>query len=259
VWHCAIEDLNIRSQKLRAGLKWGLVALTATIVSACQSDPNQAPYDGAMVLAISWQSAFCERAKRRPECRRVKPDRYDTTNFALHGLWPQPGSNIYCGVSDKDIASDKKRRWRQLAGLGLSDELKQKLWQMMPGAQSFLHRHEWIKHGTCYSNSPEVYYQDSVKLLAEINASEVQKLFAQSIGQELSGAQIRSAFDQAFGKGAGDRVRIACKRDGKRMLITELTVGLRGSAQKDMAELIANAPTTKKGCPGGLVDQVGFQ
>lgn len=240
-------------------MKCGLVALTATIVSACQSEQNQTPFDGAMVLAISWQPAFCERAKRRPECKQVKSDRYDNTHFALHGLWPQPGSNIYCGVSEGDRATDKKRRWKQLVGLGLSDGLKQKLWQMMPGAQSYLHRHEWVKHGTCYSKSPETYYRDSVKLLSEINASDVQKLFSQSIGKHLSGAQIRGAFDSAFGQGAGNRIRIACKRDGNRMLITELTVGLKGSAQTKMSELIAASPKTKKGCPGGIVDQVGLQ
>ena len=240
-------------------MKCILIASTVGLVSACQSESVQAPYDGQMVLAISWQPAFCERARRRPECKRVKSDRYDNTNFALHGLWPQPGSNVYCGVSDSEKTKDKKRRWRQLTGLGLSDDLKQRLWQMMPGAQSFLHRHEWIKHGTCYSNSPEIYYEDSVKLLGEINASEVQQLFSQSIGQMVTGVQIRSAFDRAFGKGAGERVRIACKRDGNRMLITELTVGLSGSAQTSMAQLMAKSPVTKRGCPGGIVDRVGFQ
>ncbi len=245
--------------ELRVGIKWGLVALTATIVSACQNEQSTSPFNGPMVLAISWQPAFCERAKRRPECKAVKPDRYDNTNFALHGLWPQPGSNIYCGVSENDKATDKKRRWKQLAGLGLSDELKQKLWKMMPGAQSYLHRHEWVKHGTCYSNSPETYYQDSVKLLSEINASEVRELFSRSIGKRLSSAQIRSAFDRSFGKGAGKRVRISCKRDGNRTLITELTVGLNGSAQDKISELIAASPQTKKGCPGGIVDRIGLQ
>ena len=240
-------------------MKWGLVALAAGLVSACQSESNQTPYNGPMVLAISWQPAFCERAQRRPECKRVEPDRYDNTNFALHGLWPQPGSNIYCGVSDSERNADKKRRWKQLAGLGLSDGLKKKLWELMPGTRSYLHRHEWVKHGTCYSNSPETYYVDSIKLLEEVNASQVQRLFSKSIGKRLSGPQIRNAFEQSFGKGAGDRVRIACKRDGNRTLITELTIGLNGSAQTNMSELIAASRKTKKGCPGCVVDLVGFQ
>lgn len=254
-----IEDTEIELRYLTAGKKLGLVVATAMLLSACQSETQTSVYDGQMVLAISWQPAFCERATRKPECKRVKRDRYDNTHFALHGLWPQPGSNIYCGVSQDEITQDKKRRWKKLAGLSLSDSLKQKLWQVMPGTRSFLHRHEWVKHGTCYSNSPETYYADSIKLMGAINGSAVQRLFAASIGKQLTGAQIRSAFDQSFGKGAGDRVRIACKRDGNRMLITELTVGLKGLAQGDLGELIKASPKTRRGCPAGIVDGVGLQ
>lgn len=43
--------------------------------------------------------------------------------------------------------------------------------------------------------------------------------------QLLIGA-IKDAFNSAFGAGAGDRVRLSCKRDGSRQLITEITIGL---------------------------------
>lgn len=75
------------------------------------------------------------------------------------------------------------------------------------------------------------------------------------------GAEVRAAFDAAFGPGAGDRVRIACRRDGQRNLVVELTLGLAGRIADDssLAGLMAAAAPTAPGCPGGVVDPVGLQ
>lgn len=236
--------------------------VTLVSLTACTNDDaTQKKFQGDMVLALSWQPAFCETRPRLRECRSQKPGRYDVNNFSLHGLWPQPGSNVYCDVNRRVIETDKRRRWKKLKGLGLSDSLKTKLWKIMPGARSFLHRHEWIKHGTCYSDTPETYYLDSVFLTDTINRSPVRDLFARNIGKRINNTQIRTAFEQTFGQGAGQRVRVACKRDGNRTLITEITIGLSGliHQQADLAQLIQNAPATKKGCIAGFVDPVGFQ
>jgi ribonuclease T2 len=214
-----------------------------------------------MVLAISWQPGFCETRPKVRECRSQTSDRFDSTHFSLHGLWPQPGSAVYCGVDGPTRSKDKPGQWQKLEGLGLSDELKQEVWKVMPGSRSFLHRHEWIKHGTCYSSSPEVYFADSVALMQQINASSVQELFEASIGKLLDGNTIRASFDRAFGPGVGKRVRISCKRDGGRTIITELTLGLSGriTDKPDIGTLALAANTTKPGCPSGIVDPAGFQ
>ncbi len=242
-----------------------ILRLGALILFASASLPAAAKdlqiHTGPMVLAMSWQPAFCERAKRRPECRTQKNGRYDTSHFSLHGLWPQPGNRIYCAVDDRLIKTDKRRRWRNLPPLGLSQEMRKALWRIMPGSRSFLHRHEWIKHGTCYSRTAERYYRDSVSLMDAINRSEVRDLFARNIGRRLTNRQIRTAFDKAFGRGAGKRVRVSCKRDGRRELIVEITLGLSGEIGEnpDISELISASPQTKPGCPAGIVDPAGFQ
>lgn len=214
-----------------------------------------------MVLAMSWQPAFCENARRKRECRTQTAERYDATHFALHGLWPQPGSNVYCGVSAEQEQLDKSGKWRRLEIARLPQDLWDRLRRTMPGTQSSLHRHEWVKHGTCYSRDAETYYAHSLALMDAVNASSLRDLFASSIGTRLSNRQIRSAFDTAFGDGAGDRVRVACRRDGNRQLIVELTLGLKGRVTNapDMAMLIQNAPKTDPGCPGGIIDRAGFQ
>lgn len=212
----------------------------------------------SLVLAFSWQAGFCENHEKKSECQSQRADRYDATHFTLHGLWPK---KIYCNVSGKDKSRDKRGHWRDLPFVQTSVATRQKLQKIMPGTRSALDRHEWTKHGTCYSKEAETYYKDSLALMDAINASSVQKLFANNIGKNLDGASIRAAFDKSFGRGTGKRVRISCKNDGNRRLITELTIGLRGvvGPNPNIGKLTKWASRTKPGCPGGIVDAVGFQ
>ena len=132
---------------------------------------------------------------------------------------------------------------------------------MMPGTQSHLERHEWTKHGTCYATSAEEYFADALGVMRALNGSAVQELFASRIGQFVSFDEIRKAFDQSFGAGAGRRVRMQCARDKGRLIIQELTIGLTGeiTPQSSFADLIAAAQPTKSECPGGIVDVAGQQ
>ncbi len=214
------------------------------------------------VLAASWQPAFCEGRSRLPECRSQTPGRYDAVNFTLHGLWPQPRARAYCGVDDTTITLDKKRRWQDLPWQRLDDATWRRLQEVMPGTRSGLHKHEWIKHGTCYGGEGEgEFFRDALLLMDQLNASPVRDLFASRIGQEVTGREIRAAFDESFGQDAGQRLRIACKNDGGRRLIVELTIGLSGdiAPASRMADLIAAATVTEPGCPSGVVDPVGLQ
>jgi ribonuclease T2 len=132
----------------------------------------------------------------------------------------------------------------------------------MPGTQSFLERHEWIRHGTCYgARDAEAYFRKALSLVDEVNSSAAQALFVANVGQEITVAAVRGTFDAAFGAGAGDRVRLACKRDGSRRLITEITIGLvaRPEDGNTLADLIKASSATDPGCPGGTVDPVGHQ
>ena len=71
---------------------------------------------------------------------------------------------------------------------------------------------------------------------------------------------IKNAFNSGFGPGAGDRVRLACKRDGSRLLITEITIGLGARPDGNTpADLIRASRPTDPGCPGGIVDPIGYQ
>ena len=209
------------------------------------------------LLAISWQPAFCQSHQRKLECETQTEDRYDATHLSLHGLWPQPRNNAYCNVSDKDKSIDRRNAWHLLDPLGLTEETFVDLFISMPGVASHLQRHEWIKHGTCYSDSAETYYKDSLNLINKINDTNISTLFANNIEKEITSEQIRNAFDEAFGEGSGEKVNVKCRKG----LIVELWVNLTGDINNDdnLSRLLQNAPVVNNiSCERGMVDAVGF-
>ncbi len=245
--------------------RWVATSCGERMVSADESgagDGGGATRKPAYVLAVSWQPAFCEQHRDKVECQTQTAGRYDATHFSLHGLWPQPGVNVFCHVAPDLVAYDKNDDWDKLPEPKLSDSTRKGLDEVMPGVMSHLERHEWIKHGTCFQGeTADAYFSRAIALISQLNGSKARELFASRTGAELSGAEIRAAFNQSFGDGAGDRVRVSCKRDGKRNLIVELTIGLVGEIGEDpsLSELIAASQPTDLGCPSGLVDAVGLQ
>lgn len=213
------------------------------------------------ILAISWQPAFCEGLSNKAECRSQTAERADASRFSLHGLWPQPRTREYCGEAAAYKDEKGSAGWRDLPAPQLSAGLRTRLETAMPGTQSFLDRHEWTRHGTCYGRDAEAYFGGMIALLDAVNASPVAELFKSRIGREVTAQEIRAAFDKAFGAGAGERVRVSCRTDGDRRLVDELTVGLVGAigTPPDMRGLLDAARPTKAGCPGGIVDAVGIQ
>ena len=210
------------------------------------------------VLAISWEPTFCEAMPSKAECKAETATSYEATHLALHGLWPQPRSKAYCGVSDADKASDKNHSWTALPAVDVTPTTRAALDKDMPGTKSDLERHEWIEHGTCSGVDQDVFFARATALLDAINNSAVGTLFAGHVGQQLDGADIRKAFDTDFGAGAGDRVRLSCETHGGHGMISELTIGLTGDVvgKANLSDLIAASGPTSPGCDGGLVDAV---
>jgi ribonuclease T2 len=211
------------------------------------------------LLTLSWEPAFCEGHSAKPECKAETDASFEATHFALHGLWPQPRSNVYCKVDQALIDDDKKSDWESLPEVALGADTRTRLDKVMPGTQSKLERHEWIKHGTCYRGlDQETYFKQALSLMDEINGSAVQALFSGNVGKEVKAADIRAAFDSAFGAGTGDRVKVSCGKDGSRQLVEEITIGLAGPDGK-LADMTKAAKGTDAGCTSGIVDQTGTQ
>ena len=254
---------RVRIEGARPPERW--VSVDCGSYNLQNSGASGGPSDGRpaeAVLSLSWEPGFCEGHARKAECANQSLDNFDATHFTLHGLWPQPRRREYCNVSQALIDTDRKRDWQALPEVDLDAATQAHLVTAMPGTQSFLDRHEWIRHGTCYGRGDsQTYFQEALSLLDEVNGSAVQALFAANIGKEITVGEVRTTFDTAFGSGAGDRVRLSCKRDGSRRLITEVTIGLAaqpGDSNK-LADLIRASATTDPGCRSGIIDPVGFQ
>jgi len=207
------------------------------------------------LLALSWEPTFCETHPQKIECKTLTPDRQDANQLSLHGLWPQPRNNAYCNVNSTDKAIDRRKKWSLLKPLQLSEETRQQLAITMPGYASHLQRHEWIKHGTCYGTSADIYYQHSIQLTKAVNESAVGSLLANNIGKKITAKTIRVTFDQAFGEGAGSKVNVRCDRKGR---LSELWINLRGQITNTvkLESLLKQAPITNNSCDSGLVDPV---
>ncbi|MEO0329454.1 MAG: ribonuclease [Pseudomonadota bacterium] len=255
-----MKRLRITNISARFGITLLVVGLS---LLQTNKEPKADEQSADYVLAVTWQPAFCEGAGERPECRSQTKDRFDAANLTLHGLWPQPRDNWYCGVTKQMRQTDELNRWQELPRLELSSSLRSELKEKMPGYVSDFHRHEWVKHGTCMpgKTSPQTYFQSSLDLLDQLNASEFTGLLRKYIGAKLTTLEMKEVFSDVFGQGAGKRLVVRCKRDGNRKLIFGFRIFLRGDLQveKGLAQLIQNSQSSGRSCRDGLVDPVGLQ
>lgn len=227
------------------------------VVTGEESDDN--------LLALSWQPAFCETKPGKTECEDLNAGGLPGSDerLSIHGLWPQPRGNDYCGVSAELARLDAASRWSELPAVDVDAETRAALGVAMPGTASFLERHEWIKHGTCHrgAGGADEYFDDTLRLTAELNDSAVGRFLAENRGREVVTADIAARFDEAFGDGAGERVEFACTRDGGRTLIVELRIALRGviGPETRIGELLLAARPVGRGCARGVIDPIGLQ
>ncbi len=209
------------------------------------------------LLALSWHNAFCETHRYKKECKRdigsLLRSKPHETQFVLHGLWPQPRNNVYCNVDKELIYADKNKRWRDLPCLALDENVEDALEQVMPGYASELHKHEWVKHGTCYGTDANEYYADAINLVNQVNRSALGKFFTQNIGKQITLQQVRTLADKTFGRGAGNRVELQCKGG----LVTELWLHL-GSGSDDLKTLLQSGKQMRSRCQKGWLDKAGF-
>jgi ribonuclease T2 len=203
------------------------------------------------LLALSWQPGFCLTHGSKKECKSGNSRSYSASHLSLHGLWPQPRNNAYCGVSETDRSIDRKGRWDLLKPLTLSSGTKKELNKVMPGFVSLLQRHEWIKHGTCYSKTAEQYYVDSIHLTNQINLTSLDEMITKNKGKKVTLSAIRKNIAESLGKDAASRVAVRC---GLNNLITDLWIGLSGDIQKTpLNKLMAQGDAPQSNCKSGLV------
>ncbi len=214
---------------------------------------TRSPVSSQNLLALSWQNAFCETHRYKKECKRGVGALFQKSNFTLHGLWPQPRSREYCGIDKRFVIADRHKQWHRLPEPKLSAKTKEALARVMPGVYGNLHRHEWVKHGSCYGTDAERYFSDAIALTKAVRNSEVARFFQQNQGKRVTIETVRDLFDRAFGNGSGSRVELRCNRG----LITEIWLHL-GAGGSNLSKALQSGRKIHSRCRYGIIDKAGY-
>lgn len=166
-------------------------------------------------FTMSWEPAFCEGKPSAQECRTQRADRFDATHLALHGLWPDRNGDSahaygYCGVPASEQSLDRAPTWCSLREPAYSDATHEALLTVMPGVNSCLDHHEWIKHGTCSGLSADQYFATAAALVQQVGAGSFGRYLADHAGQTVDAASVVAAFESDFGAGSGDKLAMNC-------------------------------------------------
>lgn len=193
-------------------------------------------------LAIQWFPSVC-KVENYKACRKNYP--FWRENFTLHGLWPK---KTYCKISTRDKILDKQGKWQKL-NIKISPKLATLIATYMPGYLSGLHKHEYIKHGSCYKKSVDEYFLDSINLISQLNNSKIKDFFLENRGKRVKTAKIRNLFKKEFGN--GKNVKFICK-DG---YLTELRIKLKGKITPitPLYDLMVHTKPVKIGCKIGKI------
>ena len=221
---------------------------------------NTAGLADSYVLALSWQPAFCEIYRKKPECRIDARDAWQARNFTLHGLWPNKkecGKRYnFCGEFE-----DKPGHFCDYPRLDLFSAVRKELEGVMPSAAagSCLQRHEWFKHGTCQSGwSIDDYFERSIDLVRQFNESGVAYFVSRNIGKTVSERSFFERVDCALGTGAHKRLQLRCK-DGN-LLDVHINLPATFGKGESLGEMIRRAePKFGSNCGGHFrIDPIGI-
>jgi len=217
--------------------------------------------EDSYVLALSWQPAFCETHRDKPECRVDDEKSYQARNFTLHGLWP---NKVSCGTNYGNCGETQNTpgEFCDYPALPLFTETRQNLEQVMPSAAagSCLQRHEWYKHGTCQTTwSMDGYFDVAIDLTRQFNQSGVAYFIDRNIGNTVTEEALINKVDCALGAGAHRHLELKCQSG--RLVDVYINLPANITAGAGLGELMAQSQSQFRSNCGGrfTVDPIGFQ
>lgn len=234
--------------------RWRYCSLLAALVlpvSVAHADELQAKQYSdfnSYVLALSWQTGFCqsqhERNRQEPdECRLQKETANKADFLTVHGLWPGlPKSIAARGVDNRrwmrfgcatrpipNLPEARASRKCAAPQTGLSPESAAKLSTVMPGAggKSCLERYEYAKHGACFGFDPDAYFGTMVRLNSEVKNSALGVFLADNYGKMVSRDDFDAAIAKTWGKESVKAVKLSCH--GNPAYLTEIQLTLKAA------------------------------
>lgn len=200
------------------------------------------------VLALSWQSGFCQEQHDRnrqetDECRRQKEQDDKRAFLTVHGLWPSLPKSVAArsvdekrwmrfGCAARPVPNMPEARAGQkcaAAQTGMSLEAAARLSSVMPaaGGTSCLERYEFAKHGACFGFDPDAYFTTMVRINSEVKQSPLGAFLAANYGKVVSRKTFDNAVAASFGQQAIRAFKLMCS--GNPTYLTEMQISLNAT------------------------------
>jgi len=159
-----------------------------------QNEPSvRAPIAG-YTLAVSWSPGFCRSHRDAADSLQCS-GRLGRFGFVLHGLWPEAArgqSPQWCAVRPRPAPELLRRNLCMTPSPGLLE-------------------HEWARHGTCMSQSPEAYFITGGRLWQSLRWPDMIGL---SYQDGLTAGDLRRALAKANPAWRADQIGLLVNPDG---------------------------------------------
>ena len=234
----------------------GVAVVAAVVFSVFVEDRQRGPASNvaanstSSLLVVTWGPSLCATDRSNKGCRSGHVGQLGPT-LILHGLWPQPSTEQFCGLP-------KGQRAGSLPSLNLPQAVQTDLQSKMSDV-TIMAPHEWNAHGTCSGLAPAEYFSLAATLAGQ--ASQVLDPVFRDGGGRVSLDAVRARLDAEFGPGAGKRASLTCRNvEGAGMVAYEVQVSLPPivdlkSAQPPVSlkDVITKGPPRSTGCQRGVV------
>ena len=235
----------------------GAVVVAAVVFSVLvvdrphESTKSQVADSSSSLLVVTWGPSLCKVDPANPGCRSGHVSTLGPA-LILHGLWPQPPTQQFCGVP-------KGAQPPGLSALQLPEAVQTNLQSMMSDA-AVMAPHEWSAHGTCSGLPPSDYFSIVTSLTTQVTAA-LDPVFKSAEGGHVALSAVRDRLDTEFGRDAGQRAGMTCREvDGEGMVAYEVHLSLppvaelrAASGTLSLGDLLNKGPTVFAGCRRGLV------
>lgn len=237
----------------------GAVVVAAVVFSVLVVDrgprsfANDAADSSSSLLVVTWGPSLC---KVEPSNAGCKSGHVGTLGPALilHGLWPQPPTEQFCGVP-----KSRDQQNADMSSLKLPANVQTSLQSMMSDVTVMV-PHEWYAHGSCSGVAPAEYFDLATTLTDQVT-DVLDPVFEKAVGGHVSLSSVRDRFDAEFGEGAGNHVGLDCREAGGNEIVAyEVRLSLppvRDLRSPDgtvsLGSLLDRGPTIFAGCRRGLV------
>lgn len=234
----------------------GVVVVAAVVFSVFVEDrprehaSNVAANSTSSLLVVTWGPSLCTVDRSNAGCRSGHVGKLGPT-LILHGLWPQPSTEQFCGLP-------KGQRDGSLPSLNLPQTVQTDLQSRMSDV-AIMAPHEWNAHGTCSGLAPPEYFSIAAALAEQASAA-LDPVF-QDGGGRVSLDAVRARMDAEFGPGAGKRATLTCRKvDGAGMVAYEVQLSLppvvdlkSAPTPVSLKDVITKGPALSAGCRRGAV------